>query len=80
LIAPRELEEAAQRVNGVRVAAAASVPDRQRDDTIVIAVEADVSSEREGHRIAADVSSEIVAHWASHRGESAFSQGVDPAN
>jgi acyl-CoA synthetase (AMP-forming)/AMP-acid ligase II len=62
LIAPRELEEAAQRAEGVRVAAATSIRDAQdHTDAIVVAVEAEVSSRRPADQIAGDVSREVVA-------------------
>ena len=62
LIAPRELEEAAQRAEGVRVAAATSIRDGQdHADAIVVAVEAEVSSRRPADQIAVDVSREVVA-------------------
>jgi len=60
VVAPRELEEAAQRVAGVRVAAAVDValgPPGQRG--IAVVVEARVPDEEEA-RIAADVSREVV--------------------
>jgi fatty-acyl-CoA synthase len=63
LIAPRELEEAAQRAVGVGLAAATSQPAAQApgDATIVVAVEADPSTGRSTEQIATDVSREIVA-------------------
>ncbi len=66
LIAPRELvEEVAQRVEGVRIAAAASVEhpeqERERGETIVIAVEVESSTSRAEDAIAGAVSREIVA-------------------
>jgi acyl-CoA synthetase (AMP-forming)/AMP-acid ligase II len=63
VIAPRELEEAAQRVIGIRVAAATSVRDAgaDQDETVVVAVEAESSEDRSAERIAADVSREIVS-------------------
>ncbi len=61
LIAPRELEDAALEVAGVRVAAAVSLPDvtRPGEETIVVAVE--VGAERPEDEVAADVSRAIVA-------------------
>ena len=66
LIAPRELEEAAQRVDGVRMAAAAAVPapGRNGGEMIVVAVEADRTGGAGGatdQAIAAAVSREIEA-------------------
>jgi fatty-acyl-CoA synthase len=63
LIAPRELEEAAQRVDGVRIAAAAVVPGPGLDDgeTIVVAVEIDRAAVHSEQEIAAAVSREIEA-------------------
>ena len=67
LIAPRELEEAAQRVDGVRIAAAAAIQPnghehgRERRETIVIAVEVDTSTSEPEHTIAAAVSREVEA-------------------
>jgi acyl-CoA synthetase (AMP-forming)/AMP-acid ligase II len=60
LFAPREIEEAAQRASGVRVAAATSVPSGRHDDEIVVAVELNALSDRPAEQIAADVSSEVV--------------------
>ncbi len=58
VVAPRELEEAAQRAGGVRVAAAVSLPGALGvDDTIVVAVEADLPPAE----IEAAVSREVVA-------------------
>jgi acyl-CoA synthetase (AMP-forming)/AMP-acid ligase II len=57
LIAPREVEEAAERVAGVRVAAAVSVPvEAAVSEPVVVVVETDVESARDGHRVAAEVS------------------------
>jgi fatty-acyl-CoA synthase len=62
LVAPRELEEAAQRCDGVRLAAAISVPATSGNgDVIVVAVEADADDQRSADRIAGEVSREIVA-------------------
>ncbi len=63
LIAPRELEEAAQRVAGVRIAAAASVPSARREgqDTIVVAVETGGADGPTDQAMAAAVSREIEA-------------------
>ncbi len=65
LIAPRELEEVAQRVEGVRIAAAASVEQREqqreRGETIVIAVEVESSTSRPEDAIAGAVSREVEA-------------------
>jgi acyl-CoA synthetase (AMP-forming)/AMP-acid ligase II len=62
VIAPRELEEAAERIDGVRIAAATSVSSAKGDgDLIVVAVEADPSDERSPEQLAAEVSHEIVA-------------------
>jgi fatty-acyl-CoA synthase len=63
LIAPRELEEAALRVDGVRVTAAVAVPSpRGRGaETIVVAVEADRTDGRPEEEIARAVSEQVVA-------------------
>jgi fatty-acyl-CoA synthase len=61
LIAPRELEEVSQRVDGVRIAAAAQRPDRGGHETIVMAVEVEPSANRPGEDIAGAVSREIEA-------------------
>ncbi len=62
LIPPTELEEAALRASGVRVAGATSVRDLgSEQEVIAVAVEADVSEQRSADQIAADVSREIVA-------------------
>jgi acyl-CoA synthetase (AMP-forming)/AMP-acid ligase II len=58
VIAPRELEEAAQLVPGIRVAAATMVRDGD-SDAVVVAVEA--SEERSAEQVAAAVSRSIVA-------------------
>jgi fatty-acyl-CoA synthase len=59
-IAPRELEEAAQRVPGVGVAAAVSIEEESADDTIVVAVEIDPRLERPADALAAGVSREVA--------------------
>jgi fatty-acyl-CoA synthase len=63
LIAPRELEEAALRVEGVRVTAAASVgsPHGPGAETIVVAVETDRPESRPEAQIASAVSDQVVA-------------------
>jgi acyl-CoA synthetase (AMP-forming)/AMP-acid ligase II len=62
VIAPRELEEAAERVPGVRIAAATGVSaTEQEDDMIVVAVAAHITPARSAEQISADVSREIVA-------------------
>jgi fatty-acyl-CoA synthase len=62
VIAPRELEEAAQRVDGIRVAGASSIRAAKRDrEVVVVAVEAHASPTRSAEQIAAEVSREIVA-------------------
>jgi fatty-acyl-CoA synthase len=63
LIAPRELEEAALRVDGVRLAAAVSVPSpRGRGaETIVVAAEAERTDDRSEEQIARAVSEQVVA-------------------
>lgn len=60
LIAPREIEEAAQRATGVRVAAATSIPAGRHDEEIVVAVEVSPASDRSADQIAAEVSREVV--------------------
>ena len=62
LVAPRELEDAALTVEGVRIAAAVSLPDaaRHHEETIVVAIEAQVGAERSEPKIAAEVSRAIV--------------------
>jgi len=60
VIAPRELEEVAQRVPEVRIAAALGVRDAARDrETIVLVVEA-AAADEDGDRIAAEVSRHLV--------------------
>ena len=61
LIAPRELEDAAHRVEAVRVAAAVSVPGQGDSEAIVVAVEADVSAENSEHQVKAAVTREVVS-------------------
>jgi fatty-acyl-CoA synthase len=62
VIAPREIEEAAHRARGVRLAAAASVPaGGVGEASIVVAVEADPSEDRAKEDIAADVIQEVVS-------------------
>jgi len=62
VVAPRELEEAAERVDGVRIAAATTAPaGGDGKDPVVVVVEADVSEELSRDQIARDVSSQIVA-------------------
>ena len=61
VVSPRELEEAAERVAGVRVAAATSLPSERLDgDLVVVAIETD-GGDRADERIAAEVSREIAA-------------------
>jgi acyl-CoA synthetase (AMP-forming)/AMP-acid ligase II len=61
VLAPRELEEAAERVTGIRLAGASAARYRDDDrDAVVVAVEADISATRSAEQIAADVSREIV--------------------
>jgi fatty-acyl-CoA synthase len=59
-VAPRELEEAAQRAPGVRVAAAVSI-ENGADDTVVVAVETDPAGDRPADALVADVSREVAA-------------------
>jgi acyl-CoA synthetase (AMP-forming)/AMP-acid ligase II len=62
VISPRELEEAAQQAEGVRVAAATVLPtSSDGDELITVVVEADVSEARPRDEIAAEVSRKIVA-------------------
>lgn len=63
VIAPRELEEAALRVEGVRVTAAAGVPSPTGDgaERIVVAVEADGTGAQSAEQIASAVSAQVVA-------------------
>jgi acyl-CoA synthetase (AMP-forming)/AMP-acid ligase II len=62
VIAPRELEEAAARADGVRVAAALGVETaRAGSEAITVVVEARTSRSRSAQDVAADVSREIVA-------------------
>jgi acyl-CoA synthetase (AMP-forming)/AMP-acid ligase II len=69
VIAPRELEDAALRVPGVRAAAALGIPmdgvsaGGLRDETITIVVEARATAERTVEDIAAEVSREVTA-WS----------------
>lgn len=68
-IAPRELEEAAQQADGVRVAAAVGVAAApSEDETITVVVEADVSTARDGDMTAAAVTRAIA-------GSSGFAPG-----
>ena len=61
-IAPRELEEAAQRADGVQLAAVVSLPaPTALTDTITVVVEARESAARTADAVAADVSRAIVA-------------------
>jgi acyl-CoA synthetase (AMP-forming)/AMP-acid ligase II len=61
-VAPRELEEAAQQADGVRVAAAVSVAaTATEDERITVVVEADVDGAASGKAIAAEVSRAIAA-------------------
>jgi acyl-CoA synthetase (AMP-forming)/AMP-acid ligase II len=62
VIAPRELEEAAQRAEGVRIAAAADIPASPGavSRSILVAVEADPAVGRPANRLAAAVSGEIA--------------------
>jgi fatty-acyl-CoA synthase len=59
VIAPRELEEAAQRIAEVRVAAAVGVSPAGAAETIVVVVEAR-DHESQGRRIGQEVSQQIV--------------------
>jgi long-chain-fatty-acid--[acyl-carrier-protein] ligase len=59
-VAPRELEEAAQQADGVRVAAAVGVPVPDREDEITIVVEADLGN-HSADSIAAEVARQVVA-------------------
>lgn len=63
VIAPRELEDAALRVDGVRITAAAGVPSPHRDgvEAIVVAVEADGAHGRPAEQVAGAVSEQVVA-------------------
>ena len=62
VIAPQELEEAAQLVDGIRVAAATSMSDPDHDeDLIVLVVEAEESPERTREQIAQEVSRAVAA-------------------
>ena len=61
-VAPRELEEAAQEVEGVRVAAAVGVPDPAGvTEMAVVAVEDRRANSREGDAVAAAVSRAVAA-------------------
>jgi acyl-CoA synthetase (AMP-forming)/AMP-acid ligase II len=61
VVAPRELEEAAQRVEGVRLAAATSVPDPKREEElIVVVVEAEQSPGGPGTNLARQVSRAVA--------------------
>lgn len=59
-VAPRELEEAAQRAPEVRIAAALGVHDAARDREVIVVVVEAVAAEEEGDRIAAEVSRHVV--------------------
>jgi acyl-CoA synthetase (AMP-forming)/AMP-acid ligase II len=59
-IAARELDEAAERALGVRIAAATAITSAEGKETIVVAVETDGSHEFTHEQIAAAVSKEIV--------------------
>jgi fatty-acyl-CoA synthase len=59
VIAPRELEEAAERADGVRLSAA--VGTGRHEDTVTVVVEARTSASRSAAQVAAGVAEEIVA-------------------
>jgi acyl-CoA synthetase (AMP-forming)/AMP-acid ligase II len=62
VIAPRELEEAAQCAVGARVVAAVGVADEATaTERITVVVEAEASPERPAHAIAAEVSRAVAA-------------------
>jgi fatty-acyl-CoA synthase len=61
IVAPRELEEAAQRAPSVRVAAAVTLITDGSPDAVVVAVEADLDGTRSAEEIQVGVSRAIVA-------------------
>jgi fatty-acyl-CoA synthase len=60
VVAPRELEEAAQRVPGVRIAAAVGVGGGDREETVVVAVERDRRARCADDELAAAVSRAVL--------------------
>jgi acyl-CoA synthetase (AMP-forming)/AMP-acid ligase II len=70
VVAPRELEEAAQQVDGVRLAAAVSVPaDSAVTEMITVVVEADRSDARHADALRSAVSRAIVARLGFAAGQ-----------
>ena len=61
VVAPREIEEAAERVDGVRVAAAVGVPDPTGTEAAVVAVEDPRAGSREADAVAGAVSQAVAA-------------------